>query len=166
MRYPFAPSLVMAVTITFSPPVRSADNAARPVLQATNTLIPVVASAAANSPTLRRMLDAVSTLEGSHLTVVQRLQPNSFMRAHSTLSFSHEGSFRVEGDVVLTPAVSHAEIAALLAHELAHLLAMAGAVARQDGDPRDELLARSFESAVRRELKGTPRRRHRHTVPS
>ena len=154
MRYPFVPVLVMAVTIVFTPPARSADNAAMPVLQPTNRLIPVITWAAASSPTLRRMLDAVSTLEGSHLTVVQRLQPNSFMRAHSTLAIRRDGGFRVDGSVFLPPARSRAEIAALLAHELAHVLAAAGFVDRDSSDPSDENLARSFEDAVRSELRG------------
>ena len=155
----------MAVTITFSPPVRSAENATKPVLQPTNTLIPVVAWAASNSPTLRRMLDAVSTLEGSHLTVVQRLQPNSFMRAHSTLVIRRDGGFRVDGSVFLPPAQSRSEIATLLAHELAHALALAGIVDRDSSDPSDENLARSFEDAVRSELRGGSTRRDTAMVP-
>jgi hypothetical protein len=103
------------------------------------------------------MLDAVSTLEGSHLTVVQRLQPNSFMRAHSTFRIRRDGGFRVDGSVFLPPAQSRSEIAALLAHELAHVLAVAGIVERDPSDPSDESLARSFEDAVRGELRsGTP----------
>jgi hypothetical protein len=144
----------MAVTITFSPPAWSAENPAMPVLQPTKILIPVVDWAAASSPTLRRMLDAVSTLEGSHLTILQRLQPNSSMRAHSTFLIRRDGGFRVDGSVFLPPAQSRSEIAALLAHELAHALALAGIVDRDSGDPSDENLARSFEDAVRSELRG------------
>ena len=154
MRHPLAASLVLAVALPFSPPARPSESASTPVLDPVRTLAPVVAWAAAGSPTLSRMLEAVATLEGSHLSVSQRLQPNSSMRAHSTLVVRRDDGFRVDGSLLLPPARSRAEIAALLAHEIAHVLALAGVIERQADDPRDERLARSFEDAVRRELQG------------
>src|SRR5882672_4433993 len=132
MRYLIAPSLIMALSITLSP--------AAPVLEPGKTLVPVVEWAGANSPTLSLMLDAVSTLDGSHLFVLQRLQPSSLMRAHSNLVIRRDGRFRVDGSVFLPPARPRSEIAALLAHEIAHVLAFAGLLNRDPDDLQDENL--------------------------
>lgn len=147
MRRPHASLAVLFVFLTGSVAART------PVLEPVKGLAPVLSWARDRSVTLRGLLDAVEGLEGSHLSVSQRPQPSS-MRAHTDLTVHREPEFRVDGSVMLPPALSRAEAGALLAHELAHVLVIAGLIPHRPHDPRDETLAREFEDEVRRELRG------------
>jgi hypothetical protein len=155
MRRPHAPLAVLFVFLTGSvaavTPQTPSGADRTPVLDPVRGLAPVFSWAYDRSVTLRGLLDAVERLEGSHLSVSQRPQPSS-IRAHTDLTVLRGPEFRVDGRVMLPPALSRAEAGALLAHEIAHVLAIAGVIPHRPHDPRDEALARDFEDAVRREL--------------
>ncbi len=157
MRRPHAPLAVLFVFLTGSvaagtPPAPSDANRTQ-VLEPVRGLAPVLSWAYDRSVTLRGLLDAVEMLEGSHLSVSQRPQPSS-IRAHTDLTVRRGPEIRVDGSVMLPPALSRAEAGALLAHEIAHVLAIAGLIPHRPHDPHDEALAHEFEDAVRRELRG------------
>jgi hypothetical protein len=159
MRRPHARLAVVFVFLTGSvaagtPPAPSDANRT-PVLEPVRGLAPVLSWAYDRSVTLRELLDAVGKLEGSHLSVSQRPQPSS-IRAHTDLTVRRGPEIRVDGSVMLPPALSRAEAGALLAHEITHVLAIAGLIPHRPHDPRDEALAHEFEDAVRRELRGEP----------
>jgi hypothetical protein len=152
MRCPSAPLVVLFVFLTGSVAAGAPNTPSEaPVLEPVRSLAPVLSWAYDRSVTLRGLLDAVERLEGSHLSVSQRPQPSS-IRAHTDLTVLRGPEFRVDGRVMLPPALSRAEAGALLAHEIAHVLAIAGLIPHRPHDPRDEALARDFEDAVRREL--------------
>ena len=146
-------AIVLLAICTLAAPAaaRSSSLVLPPALEA------IVERRAAQSPALRDALDRVDALTGSRLTVVQREMPTQSVRARSVLSVARDGGFRVSGEVILPPGVSEIEIAALLAHELGHVLTMAGQLARDPRDRRGERSARRLEDRVRAELRLRPR---------
>src|SRR6516225_6239872 len=134
MRYAHAPIAILFFltgSIAAATPHRTAKTDRAPVLDPVRRLAPIVSWAGERSPTMRSLLDAVEALNGSHLSVSQRVQSDSSMRAHSELTIRKGPGFQVDGRVYLPPAQSRIEAAALLAHEIAHVLAVAGALPRR-----------------------------------
>ena len=116
-------------------------------------LAPVVERGAVRSPTLARVLEDVRALDGVTLSVTQRPQPSSEMRAHSTLRVERGARpVRVDGEVLLPVGRSEPVLLSLLAHELAHVLQQAGTLVPGEDDPRGEEQATAIERAVLAEL--------------
>lgn len=116
-------------------------------------LTPIVERGAERSPTLARVLEEVRALDGVALRVIQRPQPSSSMRAHSSLRVERAAKpIRVEGDVLLPVGRQEPVLLSLLAHELAHVLQQAGVLVPGADDPRGEEQATAIERAVLAEL--------------
>lgn len=116
-------------------------------------LVPLVERGASRSPTLARVLDDVRALEGVRLSVTQRPQPGTRMRAHSNLRVERASRpIRVDGEVLLPVGRGESATLALLAHELAHVLQQAGVLTPATDDPRGERQAVEVERAVLAEL--------------
>ena len=116
-------------------------------------LVPVVEQGAVRSPTLARVLEDVRALDGVQVSVTQRPQPSSRMRAHATLRVDRSARpVRVDGEVLLPVGRSEPVLLSLLAHELAHVLQQAGILVPGDDDPRGEEQATAIERAVLAEL--------------
>lgn len=112
-------------------------------------LDPWIDEARAASPTFRRVWDEAEKRDGVRLRLVQRPQPNSSMRAHSELRVGGES---VSGEVVLPFGGSRDRSLALLGHELAHVLQLAGALEVAADDPRGEGQAVAIEKTILSEL--------------
>jgi hypothetical protein len=116
-------------------------------------LVPVVDRGASRSPTLARVIREVRALDGVSLTVTQRPQPGSRIRAHSNLRVDRAARpARVDGEVLLPAGGGETATLALLAHELTHVLQQAGVLTPSSDDPRGEMQAVEVERAVLAEL--------------
>ena len=116
-------------------------------------LAPVVDRGVLRSPTLARVLEEVRALDGISLSVTQRPQPTSRVRAHSNLRVERASRpVRVDGEVLLPVGRGESATLALLAHELAHVLQQAGALVPDADDAKGERQATSIERAVLAEL--------------